>query len=114
METDHARHSRRLPRIAARHAVLVRTAGPETLEEFGRTRSLGLGGCMFESEVSLEVGSILEVIISVSGRVISTTARVLYELPKDPPKMDVGVEFLRVDPDDRTFLRTLLEGQDAD
>jgi len=104
------RHNRRLPRIAARHAVLVRKAGKDAIEEFGRTRSIGLGGCGFESEVALGVGSIVEVMISVSGRVIQTTARVLYETPKDSSRFDVGVEFLRVDVDDRQFLRTLLEG----
>lgn len=105
-----SRHNRRLPRIAARHAVLVRKAGEGAIEEFGRTRSLGLGGCGFESDVPIGVGSIVEVIISVSGRVLQTTARVLYETPKEGSKYDVGVEFLRVDVDDRQFLRTLLEG----
>ncbi len=111
METP--RNNRRLPRINARHAVLVRKAGQDVIEEFGRTRSIGVGGCGFESEVSLGVGSIVEVMISVAGRVLQTTARVLYETPREPDKFDVGVEFLRVDVNDRQFLRNLLEGSEA-
>jgi PilZ domain len=99
---------RRFPRIASQHAVLVTKAGPEKLEEFAKTRDLGLGGCMFLSEEAIGVGSVIEVLISVAGRVVATTARVVYENAGDR-RFEVGVEFLRLHASDREFLQSFFD-----
>lgn len=99
---------RRFPRIAAEHAVMVTSAGPETIEAFAKTRDLALGGCMFLSDEPLGTGSVIELLISLSGRVVRTTARVVYENASDG-RFEIGVEFLRLDPADRDLLQSSLE-----
>jgi hypothetical protein len=106
--TDEDPKQRRFPRIAAEHAVMVTRAGPETLEAFAKTRDLGLGGCMFLSDEPLGTGSVIELLISLSGRVVRTTARVIYENASDR-RFEVGVEFLRLDPADRELLQASLD-----
>jgi hypothetical protein len=109
---DELPDQRRFPRIAAEHAVLVTKtkAGTETLEEFAKTRSLGLGGCMFLSDEPLGLGSVIEVLISLAGRVVPTTARVVYERANDR-RFEIGVEFLRLDPGDRQFLQSFFDAE---
>jgi len=103
---------RRFPRIAAQHTVLVTKAGAEKLEEFAKTRDLGLGGCMFLSDEPLGVGSVIEVLISLAGQVVATTARVVYEHASDR-RFEVGVEFLRLDPADRELLQSFFDADPA-
>jgi hypothetical protein len=99
---------RRFPRIVAEHAVMVTKVGAETLEEFAKTRDLALGGCMFLSDEPLGKGSVIELLISLSGRVVRTTARVVYENASGR-RFEVGVEFLRLDPVDRELLQSSLD-----
>jgi PilZ domain len=87
---------------------MVTRAGPETLEAFAKTRDLGLGGCMFLSDEPVGTGSVIELLISLSGRVVRTTARVVYENPSDR-RFEVGVEFLRLDSADREALQSSLD-----
>lgn len=99
---------RRFPRATAEHAVMVRLLGVKAFEEFARTRVIGPGGCMFVSEESLGFGSLMELSIALRGRVVKTDSRVVYEIRKSPTEHQVGVEFLRISPADRTFLETLV------
>ncbi|HEY6323929.1 MAG TPA: PilZ domain-containing protein [Thermoanaerobaculia bacterium] len=105
---DEDSRQRRFPRIAAEHTVMVTSAGADTLEAFAKTRDLGLGGCMFLSDEPVGTGSVIELLISLSGRVVRTTARVVYENPSDR-RFEVGVEFLRLDPADRELLQSSLD-----
>lgn len=97
---------RRFPRIPAEHAVMVRLLGVKAFEEFARTRVIGPGGCMFVSEESLGFGSLMELSIAVRGRVVKTDSRVVYEIRKSPTEHQVGVEFLRISPADRSFIES--------
>ncbi len=99
---------RRFPRIPAQHVVLVRSQGERPLEEFARTRTLGLGGCMFVSEEPLGNGRPLELAIAVAGRVVRTGSRVVYERERGSFKHEVGVEFLGLSPADRNFLAAVV------
>jgi hypothetical protein len=99
---------RRFPRVQAVHAVMVRLLGVQPFEEFARTRILGPGGCMFVSEESLGFGSLMELSISVQGRVLKTDSRVVYEIRNSPTEHQVGVEFLRISPGDRAFLESIV------
>jgi PilZ domain-containing protein len=100
--------TRRFPRVQAEHSALVRLLGGQPIEEFARTRVVGLGGCMFLSEEPLGFGSLLEVLIAMEGRVLRTDARVVYEIPREDLRHEVGVEFLRVSPGDRALLENLV------
>jgi len=108
------RKDRRFPRIPAEHAVMVRLLGGPRFEGFAKTRVIGLGGCMFVNRESLGYGSLMELLISVEGRVIRADARVAYEIPKGGREHQVGVEFLRLHPNDRELLSSLIARSQAD
>jgi hypothetical protein len=99
---------RRFPRVPAEHSILVRLLGGPRFEGFARTRTIGLGGCMFVIPESLGYGSLIELLIAVDGRVLKTDARVAYEIRKGRSQHQVGVEFLRVAPGDRAVLDGLI------
>jgi len=110
--SEEYREKRRFPRIPAEHAVLVKKLGTDETEEFAKTRSVGLGGCMFHSDAALGLGSGVELLISVRGGVVKVHARVVYEIPKDDGGVQVGVEFLRMATGDLKLLQTLFEGDE--
>jgi hypothetical protein len=93
--------------------VLVRLLGGPRFEGFAKTRVIGLGGCMFVNPESLGYGSLMELLISVQGKVIRTDARVAYEITKGR-EHQVGVEFLRLTPSDRALLSSLVARTQAE
>src|SRR6185295_9609231 len=99
---------RRSRRIQAQHAVMVRLLGTSAFEEFARTWVIGAGGCMFVSEESLGFGSLMELSISLRGRVVKTDSRVVYEIRRSDTEHQVGVEFLRISSADREYLESLV------
>ena len=110
MSDDYAT-KRRFPRIPSENAVLVKKTGPEESEGFAKTQVVGGGGCMFLSDESIGVGSRVELLISVHGRVIRARARVVYEIPRDDGQREVGVEFTDIGADDRGVIEGLLSGE---
>jgi PilZ domain len=102
---------RRFPRIPSELTVLVKKLGPDVLEEFAKTRVVGLGGCMFVSDTALGVGSPVELLISVRGRVLAAQGKIAWETPKGESAYDVGVEFMRLSPEDQQLLLTLFPAQ---
>lgn len=105
---------RRFPRVDAQHVCMVRVlGGMRPFEEFARTRVIGTGGCMFVSRESLGFGSLMELSISMQGRVLRTDGRVVYEIAKSPTEHQVGVEFLRISPSDKMFLEGVVEHRTA-
>jgi hypothetical protein len=102
-----SQEARRFPRIQAQHVCMVRLLGVQPFEEFARTRVLGPGGCMFVSQESLGFGSLMELSISLKGRVLKTDSRVVYEIRRGDNEHQVGVEFLRISSADRAFLESL-------
>lgn len=104
----HENGQRKFPRIASRHSVLVQKI-EGSVEEFARTKTVGLGGCGFLSNESLGNGAILNLLISVEHAVIQSRARIVYELPTGDGRYEVGVEFIDMKPEDRQVINRLLE-----
>ena len=100
--------SRRFPRIPSRNAVLVKETS-DGGEAFVPTRTMSLGGCSFLSQDEIQVGEVLELLISVDHRVISAQARVVYSRLTDDSRHEVGVEFGKMANQDREVLGGLLE-----
>ena len=102
---------RRFPRIASRHSVLVKKVGDrgDQVEEFGSTKTIALGGCSFTALERLGVGSDLELLIAVEGRVINASAHVVYERAMVDGRFEVGVEWVRLDPADAARITELFE-----
>ncbi len=99
---------RRFPRFNAEVVVLISRPSLQSGEGFGKTRLVGLGGCCFVVPESLGVGSTLDLSMSIASRVITAVAQVVYENQAERG-VEIGVEFVRLDPNDRQFLRRYLD-----
>jgi hypothetical protein len=100
--------ARRFPRFLAEYPVLVRKAGKIGSEKLAKTRTIGGGGCMFIFHEPIAVGTELDLVISCSGRIIKAHSRVVWQSTTNPYQNEIGVEFLRMTPDDKaTFEETL-------
>jgi hypothetical protein len=107
-------NQRRFPRIPSENPVFVKKLQDDTVGAFSKTREVGLGGCMFISDEAWGSGTLLNMFISVQGRVLEAKARVVYERPHGP-QFDMGVEFIEIDPVERVVLERLFEKpQDSD
>ncbi|HVS01984.1 MAG TPA: PilZ domain-containing protein [Thermoanaerobaculia bacterium] len=100
---------RRFPRIPATLTVLVTRLRDRPQDSFGRTHTMGGGGCGFITAEPLEEGAFIEMMISVRPHAIQATARVAYQHDRDDGLYEVGVEFLELSPGDRKLLDGLLE-----
>jgi hypothetical protein len=78
--------------------------GAETPEEFSRTRTLGLGGLMFEFEKPLDHGEILRMEIVFGDKTIKTTGVVVYVDREGNGLWRNGVQFTEISEDDRDAL----------
>ncbi len=107
---DPRRTKRRYPRVPSENVVLLQKLERGSEEELAKTDVVGLGGCSVVSKSPLGVGSLVKLLISVSGHVIKTEARVVYEHKKGPREYHAGLEFLRLLPSDREMISKLLEG----
>lgn len=104
---------RRFPRVPSENAVMVTKLSSDHVEGFTKTRVVGLGGCLLVSDEPLGVGSLLEVLISVRGRVAKSVGRVVYEQPATAGELEVGVEFVDIEDEDREVIRGLFSGAAA-
>jgi hypothetical protein len=106
--TEDRAEKRRFPRLPSENTVLVKKLGTGPLEEFAKTRVVGLGGCSFASDTALEPEARIEMYIAVSGKVVMALARVADLRTGEDGKTLVGVEFLEISPEDREVLERLL------
>lgn len=105
---------RKFPRLQVENPVHVKRLGPEGLEGFAKTESIGLGGCMFVNHESVGSGTPVELLIKVRPQhVITATGRIVYEVPKADRTFEVGVEFLSISEKDREVLQSLFESGSA-
>ena len=99
---------RRYPRMS-KQIILVYRPEAEGKEKtsFTRTKTLGLGGFMFESEQPLPVGTICRVKLVVGERNLGLRCRVVYTNETDQGSFEIGMEFTEISGDDREFLTAL-------
>lgn len=106
------RPRRRFPRARVDRPALVRLVDPSPYqdlhEDFAKARVLGAGGCMVESSFPLGYGSLTDVLIALGDRVVRADARVVWEEERGPGRHEVGVEFLRISPDDRALIESVI------
>jgi len=108
--SDEMQAKRRYPRVPSENVVLLQKLERGADEELVKTGVIGLGGCMVVSRTPLSPGSLVSLMISVTGQVIRTEARVVWEHKKGPREFHAGLEFLRLLPSDRELLNRLLDG----
>lgn len=98
---------RRYPRMAAEYSVSYRRSLPGGVlgtPVLSRTRSVGLGGLMFESETALERGEELRVEIAVEGHTVAAGGNVVYAERRDAGPWQIGVQFSTLSEEDRDVL----------
>lgn len=102
------RHSRRFPRVRSEHPVRLRILGERRPEALSLTQVIGLGGCMLVSDRSIGFGSLMEVTISLDGRLLRADGRVAWERRKGSNEHEVGIEFLRLNRVDKVALEQVV------
>ena len=102
------RFVRRFPRVRSEHPVRLRILGERRPEALSLTRVIGLGGCMLVSDRSIGFGSLMELTISLEGRMMRADARVAWERRKGVNEHEVGIEFLRLNRADRAALEQVV------
>lgn len=98
---------RRYPRMAAEYVVAYRRRhadGAEVATHFSRTRTLGLGGLMFETETPLERGESLDIEIVLGKHAIKAAGVVVYVDRQGDGTWQNGVQFSEISEDDRDAL----------
>jgi hypothetical protein len=108
-----SRITRRYPRIQCDLPMFVDQIGDGRFQGFSRTKVLGEGGCMFLSPKRVGYLALVEVSISAGGKVVRADGRVVYERSLQPQQVEVGIEFVRLSPADRSHLRTLCAAPSA-
>jgi len=105
--------ARRFPRAPVELPVRLRVLGDRRKESVALTKVIGAGGCMLVARESIGFLTLMEVKISVEGRVLCADARVAWEVRRSSGEHHVGLEFLRISPADRSLLSTLVAGSGA-
>ena len=98
---------RRYPRMAGEYVVAFRRqlpGGDETEAQFSRTRTLGLGGLMFDSEGPLGQSESLRLEIVFGEKTIKAAGVVVYVDRQDDGRWRNGVQFTEISEDDRDAL----------
>jgi len=98
---------RRFPRIRSENLVFVEPL--EAPSAIAKTRDVSLGGCSFLFPDPIDAGTILKLFLTMRGRIIETEARVVYQRPFDPDRLEIGVEFTQVSPMDGEGMTELFE-----
>ncbi|HUP60274.1 MAG TPA: PilZ domain-containing protein [Thermoanaerobaculia bacterium] len=101
--------SRRFPRFASNHSVLVSKLDGD-VEEFAMTKTLALGGCCVVSAERLGAGSPVELLIAIDREhVIKALGRVAYEHVLEDGYSDVGIEFVSLSDEDARVIEEMFE-----
>lgn len=99
--------TRRFPRMCAECAVAYRlcsAAGPEGDPQLATTRSVGLGGLMFESGHPIERGVPLLLEVVLEECTVRAAAQVVYADRREDGRWNVGVQFTEISEADRDAL----------
>jgi hypothetical protein len=100
--------TRRFPRAFSTHPIRIRVLSERRPDQLTQTRIISPGGCMLVSESSIGFGSLLELMISLDGRLLRADGRVAWERRTGQAEHEVGIEFLRINRRDRDVLAQLV------
>jgi len=98
---------RRYPRMVAEYVVAYRRRLPDGTEgpqQLAKTRTLGLGGLMFEIDQSLTQGENLRLEVVVGENTVRASGVVVYTDRRPDGNWQNGVQFTEISEDDRDVL----------
>jgi hypothetical protein len=112
MEGPYAKQ-RRFPRVPAECPVLVRKLEGDKITRMACTKVMGLGGCMFRHDKPIGDGAVLSLLILVNRGYLEARGRIVYEIPREDQKYDIGVEFIDIAEEDLEALKSLFEKEES-
>jgi hypothetical protein len=78
---------------------VVSFAPVDTRDLLGVSRDMSTGGIRFEAVgCEIELGEVLRVTFSVGDQTVVAIGRVVWSTEIDPMTLDVGLEFVEIDP----------------
>ncbi len=99
------RDQRRYPRLEAEYAVTYRAiAAGEEETHYTETKTLGLGGLMFDVDEHLPPGTLYHINLFIGDRSIHLKGKVIYTHEDEDDLCHVGIEFIEIKDEDRDFL----------
>ncbi len=105
MDQPVAKERRKYPRIATDQVVSFSPV--ETQSRLAVSRDISVGGIRFEAiGCEMNLGDTLRITFNVGDQTVVALGRVIWATDMDPITMDIGLEFLEIDP---TALRLLEE-----
>jgi hypothetical protein len=96
---------RRYPRMTAEYHLSFHPENDPRIEPVRtRTKVIGLGGLMFESDSPLEVGGVFHFRLTVQNHHLEVNGKVVYANITYEGPCQIGVEFTDLSEEDREFL----------
>jgi hypothetical protein len=81
----------------------------------GVSRNLSLGGIRFEAVgCEIDLGDVLRVTFNVGDDTFVAVGKVAWATEVDPITMDVGLEFIEIDPEVARIIEDVLAGTDLE
>jgi len=97
---------RKYSRIATDQVISFAPVDDRDLLAVGR--DVGAGGIRFEAVgCEIDLGDVLRVTFNVGDHTVVAVGRVVWSTEIDPISLDVGIEFIEVDPAARTMLEEM-------
>jgi hypothetical protein len=78
---------------------MISVAPVDTRDQLGFSRNMSIGGIRFEAVGrDIELGEVLRVTFNVGDQTVVAVGRVAWKTETDPITLDVGLEFIEIDP----------------
>jgi hypothetical protein len=78
---------------------VISFAPVDTRDLLGGSRDLSIGGIRFEAVgCEIELGAVLQVAFNIGDQTVVAVGRVAWFTQIDPMTLDVGLEFIEIDP----------------
>lgn len=113
MEDQKGTERRKYSRIATDQVISF--APVEERDLLGVSLNLSTGGIRFEAVgCEIDFGDVLRVTFSIGDRAVEAVGKVVWSTDTDPITMDVGLEFIEIDPDAVRLLEEALQDTDLE
>jgi len=108
MEAARASDRRKYPRIATDQVISF--AEIDRGDQLAVGRNLSIGGIRFEAVgCEIDLGDVLRVTFNLMDQTVVATGKVVWATETDPISMEVGLEFIEIDPLAMTLLETAVD-----
>ena len=94
---------------------VISFAPMDTRDLLGVSRNLSLGGIRFEAVgCEIDLGDVLRVTFNVGDETLVAVGRVAWSTEIDPITLDVGLEFVEIDPEAARLIEAVLTESELD